>query len=368
MTESKRLGADAFSTEYLPALDGLRGLSVLAVLALHGSYGHVSGGFLGVDVFFAISGFIITRNIAAECARSGSVSLRDFYVRRAARLLPALVLAIFLAAILWRRVSSADPVGAILASLFYYANWRAAVLGPHAMGPLSHTWSLSVEEQYYLVWPLLMGALWPVVFSRRRRALCGLAAAVLLAACLRWYWFSSASVLGTYWASTSRVDQLLIGAALTFWLGGPSGVGVLRSVPLRVAAGVGAAILLSMILLLRPDDPFLYQGGFSLVALIAVLIIGVTIANPGRMLSRVLASSILVRLGRISYGIYLFHFPIFLALESLRVSHSRVNFVAVLGLRVIASIAVALASFKLVESPALRIARRWVHRVPPAQN
>ena len=150
------------------ALDGLRGVAVVAVLVFHG--GRLRGGYLGVDLFFVLSGFLITTLLLAEHERRGRIVLRNFYERRARRLLPALVLALLLVALyaaVWARPSELPRIrwdG--IATLFYFQNWREIVTKQNywdaftAPSPLQHTWSLSIEEQFYLLWPLLvMGVL-----------------------------------------------------------------------------------------------------------------------------------------------------------------------------------------------------------------
>src|SRR5579871_5080274 len=166
---------------YQPALDGIRALSILAVLLYHGSVTWAGGGFLGVEVFFVLSGFLITSLLLREWQETGAVRLGRFWSRRARRLLPALFVLVAVVAVYYRATGSdATPLGLqsnAVATLLYFGNWHQIATGSSyfaASGPLSplqHTWSLAIEEQFYLLWPLLLVAgLWTVGrLSRRRR-------------------------------------------------------------------------------------------------------------------------------------------------------------------------------------------------------
>ena len=152
---------DIPSFGYVPALDGVRAFAVLAVVALHGGT-HLNGGFIGVDVFFVLSGFLITTLLLQEWRARGDFRLRAFYVRRARRLLPALALTlvgvtVLVAAFAWYYDGGVRYGFAVLSVIFYAGNWVAAfTVHQGALGPLTHTWSLAIEEQFYLLWPLLL--------------------------------------------------------------------------------------------------------------------------------------------------------------------------------------------------------------------
>src|SRR4051794_3140355 len=151
-------------TRYMPGLDGLRALAVVAVMVYHADHAWLSGGFLGVEVFFVISGYLITLLLIAEHERSDKINLVQFWKRRFRRLLPALfvmmgVLSVYLA--VWYRRPQGRTRGDFLAGIFYGSNWYQIVVGQsytasEAFAPLRHLWSLAVEEQFYLVWPIIM--------------------------------------------------------------------------------------------------------------------------------------------------------------------------------------------------------------------
>jgi len=216
--------------EHVPALDGVRGLAVLAVLAFHGGMSWARGGFLGVDAFFVLSGFLITSLLLAEWAGTGRLALGRFWGRRARRLLPALLLVIVVVMLGARTLLPPEEVrllrGDGLSALLYVANWRMILRGGDyfaqtaAPSPLEHTWSLGIEEQFYLVWPLLVAAaLAMTLLGRTRRsalslvlAMCvlGVAASTTALAAL----YQPADPGRAYYGTDSRGASLLVGAGL----------------------------------------------------------------------------------------------------------------------------------------------------------
>jgi peptidoglycan/LPS O-acetylase OafA/YrhL len=206
-----------FSLGYRPALDGLRAVAVLAVLTYH--VGWIPGGFLGVDVFFMLSGFLITTLLCEEHARTGTISIRRFYVRRARRLLPALVLFLLICGgiLFVTRPSAFWPTlgGNLLGVLSYGANWL--IIYWRGLGVFGHTWSLAIEEQFYLAWPLLLLGL--LRGARPRLIVAGLVTAA--AGSLAWRLalaLDGASFARLYAATDTHADGLLVGAALAVWL------------------------------------------------------------------------------------------------------------------------------------------------------
>ena len=213
---------------YQPALDGLRGAAVAAVLLFHG--GHLTGGYLGVDAFFVLSGYLITSLLVEELATTGTVSLLGFWGRRLRRLLPALLLVLLAVAAYAAVVAPADQLAAIrgdaLATLGYVANWRQVFTGNDyfalfaSPSPLQHTWSLAIEEQFYLVWPLVMLAL-----NRRRSARAVARRTLALSLVLAAASFVTMLALAdpadntrVYYGTDTRAASILIGAALAAWV------------------------------------------------------------------------------------------------------------------------------------------------------
>jgi peptidoglycan/LPS O-acetylase OafA/YrhL len=325
---SQRHRAPAWS--HMPGLDGVRAIAVLGVLVFHANPTWLPGGFLGVDVFFGLSGFLITSLLLAELDASGRLRFGRFYLRRARRLLPALFVVLIATSIL--AVTVAQDAAArvkedVVASTFYVTNWWYVVHGTsyfEATGRpplLQHLWSLSVEEQFYLIWPLLMFGLWKIGRTRgvRYGALGGAIVSTILMT-----WVSVAQGMPTF-ADTSRIYfgtdthsmTLLVGAVLaTLWR---PGTVIARLTPRgRIAtAWLGAASLVLLLLVfwfVGPMSVALYRGGFLVVGLITAGVVAAA-AVSGTVFSRALAMQPWRWIGERSYGIYLWHWPIFMVLR-----------------------------------------------------
>ncbi len=352
----KRLG-------YRPALDGLRGVAILLVVPFNLHWG-VSAGYIGVDLFFVLSGFLITVLLLEERQSKGRISLRSFYVRRALRLLPALVL-LLLFVVVVGTVAFAPEIAreyyvAALATLFFVANWVMA-LDPHGIGSfmrmLEPAWSLGVEEQFYFVWPAVLSVL--LCRGARTPTLIAVTLAGIVASAA---WRATLSIEGAhpwriYCGSDTRADALLIGCLVAVL------VNRTRLNPSRLASWlpwVGAASLAFFIVggfTLPLDTSFTMQrGGFTVLAVVAAWLIFSVVMVPDSALSRVLSVSWLVAVGRVSYALYLWHVPIGAIVTSERVGVSGIA----LGLvQSIVLAAVVTASWYFIERPALRLKKRW---------
>jgi len=353
---------------YRPALDGLRALAVIAVLAYHGGLRRAPGGFLGVDVFFVLSGYLITALLLVEWDATGRLDLRRFWARRARRLLPALcvvVLAVMVPAVLAHGPGLAARRGDALATLGYVANWRFA-FGDQSYfaafseaSPLRHAWSLGIEEQWYLIWPLLLvGLLALSRGSRLRRvvAVLGLAAAsaVLMAALFD----PGADPSRVYYGTDTRVQGLLLGAGLALVVHRVA-VGARLARALEAVGVAGLLVVAWAVVTVGDADAVLYQGGLAGVSLAAAAVVLAAVQPGSPVVGRALSVSPLRALGRISYGVYLWHWPLFLWLTPDRTS---LTGWPLWGLRVAATLAVASLSFRLIEAP-IREGRWWVPRL-----
>ncbi len=341
---------------YLPGLDGLRALAVIAVIVYHANPSWLPGGFLGVEVFFVISGYLITLLLVAEHERDDSVDLRAFWARRARRLLPALFVMMALL-VVWSAFFERDALGAlrgdVIAGALYGSNWFQVWIGAgytavNDFAPLRHLWSLAVEEQFYVIWPVVM----LIVLRAGRQRLprvamwfAGIAFAIAVAVALLMpsgpigtcvetpnsFWtigdrcISKVDLL--YLSTPTRATGLLLGAALALvWrpfalLRGPMRKKGPLLDPLALIGLLGLMFLAwnSKILKLKGEeglhaDPLLFRGGLFLTGLLTLLLIS-AVAHQKAFSGRFLGTTALRVIGERSYGLYLFHWPVFQALR-----------------------------------------------------
>jgi peptidoglycan/LPS O-acetylase OafA/YrhL len=333
-----------------PALDGVRAVAVTAVLVFHGQPTWLPGGFLGVDVFFVLSGFLITTLLLVEFRRTGTIRLAAFWGRRARRLLPAMLLVLVAVVMAGRRLLPPEELNALrvdaLATLGYVANWRMIFRGGDYFArtapasPLQHTWSLGIEEQFYLAWPLLV-----IVALRWRRGTAGLlalclggtvAAAVLSA----WLYRPGQDPARVYYGTDTRAGALLAGCAVAIVLTNRRPSARAGRV-LTVAGGVAAAVIAVAIVSARGDLPLLYRGGLTTVAVAVAVWLAHLVTAPRGLTARTLSLPPVAWLGRISYGVYLWHWPLFAVLNGERTG---LDGPVLFGVRLAASVLVAAAT------------------------
>lgn len=351
---------------YHPALDGLRGLAVAGVLLFHD--GRLRGGFLGVDLFFALSGFLITSLLIDERIATGGLRLGSFWARRARRLLPA-VLA-FLVAIVpmmrwWGTTAQlAAARDGVWPAALYVANWKqiadaedywALFTDP---SPMTHLWSLAVEEQFYVVWPLV--ALWCMRRARWRRLLGWVAASGAVASLVAMLvLYDPANPTRVYMGTDTRAFSILVGAVVALVAGAARAERFAARRPVAADAvqlALLAGVLASWRLVDGQTSTGLFRGGlFAHAAACALLAAAATIPQP-TLANRALALAPLRWLGIVSYGLYLWHWPIFIVLDADRTGLDPLPLTVV---RWAVSIAVAAASYRWIESP-VRHRRRLV--------
>jgi peptidoglycan/LPS O-acetylase OafA/YrhL len=345
---------------HIGALDGLRGAAVAGVLLFHA--GHLTGGYLGVDAFFVLSGYLITSLLVTEWSATESVNLGRFWARRARRLIPALFLALlgvaFYAALFAKATDLGRIRGDAFATIAYVANWRS-IFAEHsywdlfsAPSPLEHTWSLAIEEQFYLLWPLVA-----LFVLRRSKGSVGWLAVTALtisaaSAALLVLAFGPDQQSRAYLGTDTRVAAILLGAALACWQVRSGHARGITSRWVLEAVGIAAvAYLVWAWTSLSGNDPFLYHGGLYLAG-IAVTVVIAAITHPVRgPLRRALELAPLCLLGLISYGVYLWHWPVYLVLTAGRTGLDPLPLFVV---RVGVSVAIATVSFVLVERPIRR--------------
>jgi peptidoglycan/LPS O-acetylase OafA/YrhL len=342
----------------VPAIDGLRGVALLGVLAFHAN-GILRGGYLGVDLFFVLSGFLITRILIAEHDATGHIDLWSFWVRRARRLFPALLLLMPAIALYAHFVARPAELAGIradaVATLGYVANWRAIVsersywelfLSP---SPLEHTWSLAIEEQFYLLWPLLV-----FVVLRRFgvRALFATAAGLALLSMIAMFvLFDPERTTRVYYGTDTRAAAILAGAA--FACVAPSApassrvaAGALNVAGIAALAGLGWAWWS-----IDGRDLLLYRGGFWVTELLSLLLLACALAGRANVVARLLSLAPLRALGTLSYGAYLWHWPINLVLTAER---CHVHGAALHAFRFGVTLGIAALSYHLLERPIRR--------------
>jgi peptidoglycan/LPS O-acetylase OafA/YrhL len=365
-------GENSRTIAYRPALDGIRALAVLAVMLYHGGVSWLPGGFLGVDAFFVLSGFLITSLLLAERAGTGRIRLGAFWLRRARRLLPALLVMLICVVAAYRSLLSTPELGLLrgdaLAALGYVANWRMIYRGDDyfaqtaTASPLQHTWSLGIEEQFYLLWPLIVVAVLALAATRASSvkpadsavksassvlialSAVGAVASAVAGALL----FRPDDVNRAYFGTDARAQSLLVGCALAALLASTAARPRWLEPVVGVTGVAGVVVLGWMWTHATGSDASLFQGGLTIGGLAVVAVIAHTIVYPGAILDRALSLSPLVLLGRISYGVYLWHWPLFGLLTAER---SGLRGPALLGLRVGVTLVIAAVSYVLIEQP-----------------
>ena len=372
------------SLSYIPALDGLRGIAIVVIMGYHGGVFLTSGGFYSLDTFFALSGFLITSLLITEWQRTATIRLGAFWARRARRLLPALLVMLLGVALYTAFLVPADTYTHLrsdgIAALFYFANWHFIAIGSNYFvqtgltSPLTHTWSLAVEEQFYLIWPLIVLGI--LKLSRSKRLLLIVCVVGALGSATEMaVLYSPANVNRLYYGTDTRAQSLLVGAALavslSLWAdhrrrtdssfahprpahlrvgGDPAwaaqsrlGRGVVLAVGLAGVAG--SALLWSLV---SSNDPLAYRAGFFLAALATSAVLFSIVCSQRSVLAVCLSFAPVRYVGRISYGMYLWHFPLFLYIDSARTG---LTGNALFAARVAATLAVATGSFYLIERP-----------------
>jgi peptidoglycan/LPS O-acetylase OafA/YrhL len=378
------------------ALDGVRAYALLLIMGFHFGVSGLSGGFIGVDTFYVLSGYLITGLLVGEWARSARIKLGAFWLRRARRLLPALCVVLVAVTLVIRFTYPAGLYPnlrmADLSALFYFSNWWQIAVSSNyfvatgAVSPLTHTWSLAVEEQFYLVWPLVVLAVLHLA-KRFTRTSSGtdsesetaqvaarvtdrgveilLAISVIgvvtSATEMARLYHPGVNITRLYFGTDTHAQSILVGSVLACTLTlvqrhrGNSGMApVATSRRLRIAltvlglAGLAGTVALSATL--SGTDAFAYQGGFLLSALSAAALITGAVCVGRGPIARVLSIRPMVWMGTVSYGAYLWHFPVAIELDSARTG---LGGAGLLAIRVLATFALAAASYYLVERPVM---------------
>ncbi len=379
-TAAKRLS-------YQPALDGLRAVAVVSVILFHNGVSWMPGGFLGVDVFFVLSGYLITTLLLLEWHHPGGIDLKAFWTRRARRLLPALLLVLVAVAAYARFAADPATVQSLrwdsLSSLFYVANWRFVFSHQSyfeqfsAPSPLRHLWSLAVEEQWYLFWPLFLsvGLAWS---KRSIRPLLAAMVALALLSTAEMYLLTQGSgdPSRAYYGTDTRAATLLVGAILAVVSANWPVVRRSTRVAVQLLGVTGLVAVGCFMVLVHESDRWMYHGGFLLLAVCTAAVIAAAMLPVEGLVKRVLRTRGMPAIGRLSYGLYLWHWPVNIWLTPQRLGigeitwfGQRVEGYLVVSIRIAVTVAVSLASYFLVELPVRRGAisrlRERVHTRAP---
>jgi peptidoglycan/LPS O-acetylase OafA/YrhL len=396
-TDGPRADPRTTNISYIPALDGIRGVAIVVIMGFHGGVFLTSGGFYSLDTFFALSGFLITSLLITEWQQTARIRLGLFWSRRARRLLPGLLVMVLGVVILNAALVPAGTYPTLrsdsLSSLFYFANWHFIADGSNYFNqtgptpPLIHMWSLAVEEQFYLVWPLLVLGVF-TLFRSRRVLLAVCVVGALASAAEMGALYSLADVNRVYYGTDTRAQSLLVGAALAVGLslwadrrrrqgvtpdeagngpapGGDPAWAARTTFGRRTVTAVGVAGVAGSAALwttVSYNEPFAFRGGFLLAALATAAVLFSVVSAQRSALARCLSVAPLRYIGRISYEMYLWHYPLFTYLDAARLGFGGL---ALFGVRVAVTVAVATASYYLVGRPIRRGALRsgWVLRV-----
>jgi len=342
-----------------PALDGLRAMAVTIVLIAHTHLALLPSGAVGVDIFFVLSGFLITTVLSAEMGQRGTLSTRNFYIRRILRLAPCLILATAVFAVLARIETGSWPLMQLAIALTHTSNWARALYDA-PLGAIDHYWSLAIEEQYYLVWPLIVLWLERSMRDTTRKGLVLVACALALA-------LYRAVMVGTYsperiyFGLDTHMDGLVLGSGLSYLV--KSGIyrrsAMLNGKALALLVVPACIVLLLILCYVNWRSPWMGRFGFAAAAVAAALIVYDLVAGPASWLRSPLSLPPVTYIGRISYGLYLFHMPLFQAVDyalpdtSLRL---RAPF------KIILAVAVASASYYGVERRFLKLKQRFAPR------
>ena len=362
---------------YIPALDGLRAIAVMTVIAYHFHLGFAKGGFLGVDVFFVLSGYLITSMILPEKGETLQLNFAAFWTGRLRRLLPAafvMITATFVWVMFFDRELMGTLRGDAVSSLFYVSNWWYIFNDLSyfdqfgSPSPFKNLWSLAIEEQFYIIWPILLAA-GLFVFKKRLKLAAVIAGLAVCSAVLMAVLFQDGTDPSrVYYGTDTRAFELLTGCVLALvWpmkrlSSGRVPIG--HKVSLNVISFAAFGILLACFHFVTEYQPFLYRGGMFLICLNAAVLIG-AVSHPVSYLGKILSFKPLRWIGTRSYGIYLWHYPVIVLGTPVHEIGNPVYWRV--GLQLLLILVIAELSYRLIEVPVRREGfRGFIKRAPPS--
>jgi peptidoglycan/LPS O-acetylase OafA/YrhL len=345
------------SFHYINGLDGLRALAVLAVIAYHLNIPYTAGGFLGVTVFFVLSGYLITSLLVSEWEQTQKIDLRQFWIRRAKRLLPAcvvLLIVLNIATPLLRPELITNLRQDTIAATFYYSNWHyifqelsyfEAFEKPSL---LTHFWSLAIEEQFYIFWAVVILFFLKIVKSRKAIFLFILLASILSAVWMTILHNPNLDPSRVYYGTDTRIFSLLIGASFAV-IAPRHPLTKLKKWLFEIMATIGLTVFLLMILYTNQYDSFVYEGGMALLSLTTACLVMSLALSPSLIVNKILEWQPLKWIGIRSYGIYLWHYPIHLFMNS-NINTGGLNGLKI-GVEITLTFLIAAISYTYVEKP-----------------
>ena len=360
---------------YLPGLDGLRALAVLMVVAYHLWPKYIAGGYIGVDIFFVISGFLITSLLIREHIEKGKIDLQQFWVRRARRLLPALVVVIGVTSTFALVVGGDVLVGIgrqIIGALSFSSNWVEIVAGTDyfslsSIHLFTNFWSLAVEEQFYALWPFVIIAILSLKHAKRFRVGTLLSITLSLgSAILMFLLLNPSDPTRVYYGTDSHAFGLMVGAGLAFWGNQRYAAAVAKGVKrpsagfkhqsiLQICGMISLTILIIACLSLSQNQVFTYSGGLYGVSILAGIVVLASVSVNG-IIRKALEQRVLRYIGKRSYGIYLWHWPIYV-LSHYWLGPASNPFV-IAATTIALSFGCAIVSYRIIETPIRHIGFR----------
>jgi peptidoglycan/LPS O-acetylase OafA/YrhL len=346
---------ETFNLGYRPELDGFRGICILLVFIHHLYHSILPGGFLGVDMFFVLSGFLITSILLKEWSYDQNVNLKNFYIRRLCRLMPAvlfLALMLFFITLFLDDYKAEKTFQGIWLTLSYSSNWLYAFDLVSANNPLGVTWSLAIEEQFYFVFPLLLLFVLKIGLRKQIIIFITIFSIIIIALNRKILFDHGASIQRLYYSSDTRADALLIGCLTAFLL--VWNLQLIKKLEKQIKA-FGLISITFLVYLFSvsnwSDDLFYTYGGYTLVALLVSDLLIVLVAFQPTWAIKILSFSPLLQLGRLSYGLYLWHWTIrYFIYDNQTLPDSNLQISAV----IILSLLFAIFSFYIVERPFLK--------------
>ncbi|OJT30556.1 acyltransferase family protein [Staphylococcus ureilyticus] len=358
--ESKELKRNnrLYNKRYLPGLDGFRAIAVTAIIIFHMNPNWLPGGFLGVDTFFVISGYLITALLISEYYITGEIDLINFWLRRIKRLIPA-VLFMLTVILTYTAFFKPEIIFDIkkdtIAAFFYVSNWwyifqDVDYFNQFAIAPLKHLWSLAVEEQFYLLYPILL--LFLVKFKNQNFTFLILFIISLISLEMMFFLSNSeGNNSRVYFGTDTRLQTLLLGALLAIiWppFSLKKNISKIQKYIIDLFGIIGLVILIYFFVTISDKDIWIYKGGFYLISFITLFIIA-SVVHPSGLFAKSLSNRLFVYIGKRSYSLYLWHFPIIEFVHSYFVSGQIPFYVYFLD--IILMVTIAEFSYKFIETP-----------------